>query len=61
MGLLSTILGTAVDIITIPLDAISDIGDTLEGQKPKNLSGKAKKLGEDVGEAIENVTNLDLI
>ncbi len=61
MGLLGTLLGTAIDVVTIPLDICKDVGEVFEGGKADNLSNKARELGEDVGDAIDDVRNIDLI
>ena len=61
MGLLGDLLGTAIDVVTIPLDAIADVGNVVEGKGMPNIKNKVKTLGQDVAECANDVAEVDLI
>ncbi len=60
MGLFRRLVGTAVDIVTLPLAVVEDVSDTLQGYKPKNTKERIVSIAEDGVEIVEDTLNLDL-
>lgn len=60
MGLLGSLIGTAIDIATTPIDVIADVANTLDGKKPEHVENKLRELGNDAGDIVKDTVNLDL-
>jgi len=59
MGLLGSLLGTAVDIVTTPIDVIEDVANTLDGKRPEHVEKKLRDLGNDAGDIVNDTVRGD--
>ena len=59
MGLLGSLIGTAVDIVTTPVDVIADVANTLEGKRPEHVENKLRDLGNDAGNIVKDTVRGD--
>ncbi len=61
MGILGNILGTVIDIATLPLDAIQDVGEIVStGRVLPNIREKVKDIAQDSAEIVKSAIDLEL-
>lgn len=48
MGILGSIIKTGVDIVTLPVDVVADVGSALNGEEPDATEKKIEKVLDDI-------------
>lgn len=61
MGFLNGLFGAAGKIITLPFVVLNDVSDIAEGETPHNTGNQLGGAIEDVGRAVRDLFDGDLI
>lgn len=46
------------DIVSLPLDVVSDASKAVQGKKPESTKERIDELGDDIVETLEDVFNI---
>lgn len=60
MSLFGSLIGAALDVVTLPVDVVSDVVTAGNGEESA-ISRKARRLNRDVDQIMEDIENLELI